>query len=173
MDTNKEVKNEAVFFTGAALIGGSKLAYDIGKDVLTRFKSKEKIFVQLIDSCFLENYHLITANFANAFVHGVCIESIEIAGIDANNFKVFDKDKSEVTGFNDYTSYFGEEYIHIPIRLPPAEANGLFIRINKIEDEAILKKGGVELIIRYASIDSLEKTSEIKTNVRLRWPNEV
>ncbi|WP_064792481.1 hypothetical protein [Shewanella woodyi] len=168
------VKNEAIFFTGAALIGGTKLAYDVGKDIASKLKINDKIFIQLANSCFTEGKHLIRLHIANAYVHGLSIESVDIVDLNQEDFSVYTHSDIDAAGFMGQVSYSKESCrTSFPFILEPASNIDLYLKITKIEYEGIKSKRGVELVVNYCALDCLDSNSESKVKVRLFWPKEI
>ncbi|MBN7820775.1 hypothetical protein [Bowmanella yangjiangensis] len=160
-----ELKGEAIFFTGAALVGGTKLVYDVGKDLYTRFKAKEKLFVQLIGSHFEDGCHVIRCRVANAYMHGISIAGVDIVDIHEEDFVVMAHNPIREIGFSSNI----DTPAQFPIMLVPVSSCDWLININEITHQGIRKIRGIELVVRYATIDSLSDFQEIRQKVRLQW----
>lgn len=162
---HQELRGEAIFFTGAALVGGTKLVYDVGKDLYAHFKAKEKLFVQLIGSHFEDGCHVILCRLANAYMHGISIAGVDIVDIHEDDFAVMAHKPIREIGFSSNI----DTPAQFPIMLAPVSSCDWRINVNEITHQGIRKIRGIELVIQYSPIDSLSDFERVCQKVRLEW----
>jgi len=164
-----EIKGELL--AGAVLFGGTKLAYEIGKDAFRWLKSDEKIFIQLLESRNADGHHIVKAKFASTYVHGLYVESLRIKSLESNDITFFDASHTDGISFGSRPGDRKEDPLIYPFFLLPSASKDIYIKIPEIGDENIKKKNGVELICEFSSIDQLKKTTTVKREIRLLWHN--
>lgn len=164
-----EVRNDGGLFTGAALVGGTKLVYDIGKDIYSRFKPEKKLFLQLLNSQYLNKHHVITARFASAHIHSIHIESVYIKGGSPRDIQGFRIYPSDGLGFGTEALDSEERVVQYPFLLQPSGTLDIHIKIPEMTETKVIKEGGTDLICTFSLIDKLGDLESTSSPVRLRW----
>jgi len=160
-----DYRNEALLLTGTALVGGAKLAYDVSKEVYSRFKSEEKLFIQLLSSKYIDESHLLEVRLASAHIHGVHIETLSLSGKNHSGIEVYYTQEKKIAALEKEDA----KYFSYPHLLIPGDSVDVYIKIPRVEDKKAVKNNGVKLACSYSSIDCLGKTKSLETDIRLKW----
>jgi len=165
----QEVRNDGGLLTGAVLVGGTRLLYEAGKDLYSRFKPEKKLFIQLLDSKYLDKHHVITARFASAHIHGIYIESVFVKNGQPKDIKCFRKNPSE--GFSFSMDVFDSEQwaVSYPYLIPPSGTLDVHIKLPEQTESKITKDNGTDLVCTFSLIDKLGDPETASIPIRLRW----
>ena len=175
-----EHKNDAGFFTAAALVGGIQLVHGLSKDAnfLSWFRSEKKLFIQLLDSWGVTEpnedpgrYHVITARFANIHIHSIHIESVyvddnENGRTEVQIFRIVDSRKF---GFSREEFDSEGNALKFPRLLQPGASVDVNIKIPELNGARIKSDSGANLVCIFSLLDTLGRPETISAPIRLRW----
>ncbi|MDO8907981.1 MAG: hypothetical protein Q7W55_05705 [Pseudohongiella sp.] len=164
-----DIRNDGGLITGAALVGGTKLVYDAGKDLYAWLKPEKKIFIQIVDSIYSEKHHLIRARVASAHVHGVHIESIQLKEKNPAHINVYQIYAGDNVGYGNRQVDSEDRILGFPHLIAPSGWLDIYLKVPEQTDARVVKENGVNLICKFAPIDRLGDVETVPFTVRLRW----
>lgn len=165
----QEIRNDGGLITGAALVGGTKLAYEAGKDLYTWLKPEQKIFVQLLSSASYERDHLVKARFASAYVQAIYINSVSLKKQKPGELQMYKIYASDGYGYGDYRFDGEERLVTFPYLLSPGGVLDVYLKIPEQTDPKVIKAGGTHLVCEYSALDRLGDGESLSVPVRLCW----
>ena len=164
----QEIKGDAGISVGAA-IAGTKFLYDVGQKVLSRVKPDKKLFIQLLDSKYVDKHHVITASFASGHIHGIHIESVYFKDGEPSDIQTFFIGKGDRVGIGNFSNDPGEIAMNCPLLLPPSYAFDMGIRVPEVTEKKVMKKKGTHLICTFSLLNKLGDLETESVPIRLRW----
>ena len=169
-DKRDDIRSDGGLITGPILFGGIKLAYSIGKDAFSFFRSEDILFIQLLDSAYFDKVHIVRAMIANAYVHSLNLEDLSLVGKGLPQIAVYKPEPSRfgISGADDDKD--PERYrISYPLLILPGSSIELRLEIPSISDKKIRNMGGVALQCTYSALDYLSNPKPLEIPLRLRW----
>ncbi|HCA26718.1 MAG TPA: hypothetical protein DEP05_03600 [Betaproteobacteria bacterium] len=161
-----EIKNDGGILTGSTIVGGAALIYHAGKDVYSWFTPKEKLFIQLLESRYDENHHIIKARFASAHIHGIYIESLYLKNSNPKDIQTFLPRAQKMDWGQEGDQ---REVVNYPHLLLPGDSLDVNIALPELTDTKIIKNKGTELVCDFSLLDKLGAPETISVPTRLRW----
>lgn len=165
----QEIRNDGGLITGAALVGGAKLAYEAGKDVYAWLKTDKELFIQLLDSRYLEKHHVITARFASACAHSLHIEAVSLKDGKPMDIEVFGIHSGDKFGFGAALFDSKDRALGFPVLVRPGAALDVQIKIPEQTDAKVTRDNGLHLVCTFSPVDKLGAPEMVSTPIRLRW----
>ncbi|WP_233079622.1 hypothetical protein [Rheinheimera soli] len=166
-EPHNQIHADGGLLTGAALVGGAKLIYEVGKDLYVRLKKGKRVFCQVIDSCYhaAQKQHRVRIRIASAYLHGIYIESISSEAIKHSSIQIFSIHIPPKISMSNVPQL----PITFPVHLSPSDSLDFEISFPEITDLVSTKNEGLQLIFRYVLLDKLGDQEESIETIRLRW----
>ena len=164
-EADVNVRGDAGLVSGAVLIGGATLLYDIGKDFFSRSKPGKKIFLQVVDSSYADQEHRLKVRVASTYVHGIYVEAISSHAVKGKTLQV-SRERQRDIGIG---SRNDESRNVFPLYLAPSAAIDLLISFEEIGDYSVVQNRGMHMKLLISALDKLGDPEEYEEPVRLRW----